>query len=104
MKTKQIIGGLSLVAVMAIGGFIAFALPGYREQAVIGSAFAARVACSCRYVAGRTLTDCRRDFEPGMDPITLAEDPATKTITARYPVLAEARARFEEDWGCRMVR
>lgn len=102
MKTKRIVGGMAIVLVAAAVAFIIFALPGYREQGRIGAAYAARVACSCRYVAGRTLSNCRKDFEPGMSPITMSEDRAAKRITARYPMLAKASARFEEGWGCRV--
>lgn len=103
MKTKRVLGGIALMVVMAVAAFAVVLLPGYREQARIGSAYAARVACSCRYVAGRPLGDCYKDFEPGMSPITLHDDPATRTVTANYPMLGEGSARFEEGWGCRMV-
>ena len=102
MKTKQIVWGVAGAILIGVAAFVMFALPGYREQARIGAAFGARVACSCRYIGGRTLSDCRKDFEPGMEPITLSEDPATKSVTARYPVLASATARYEEGWGCRL--
>ncbi len=67
---------------------------------VTGTAFGARTACSCRYIAGRPLADCQKDFEPGMQAVFLSEDAETKTITARVPLIASARARFRPGWGC----
>lgn len=68
----------------------------------IGTAYGARVACSCRYEGGRSLADCRKDFEDGMELITLSEDSATRTVTARFPVLASDSASYVEGQGCRL--
>ena len=42
--------------------------------AQVGASYGARVACSCRFVGGRTLGDCARDFEPGMSLISLSDE------------------------------
>ena len=65
-----------------------------------GAAFGARTACSCRYVAGRPLGDCKKDFEPGMEVVFLSDDPATKSVTAWVPLLASATAQHREGFGC----
>jgi len=71
---------------------------------VIGGAAArscgARTACSCRYVAGRPIGDCARDFEPGMEVVFLSDDPETRSVTARVPLLSSATARYREGYGC----
>jgi hypothetical protein len=67
-----------------------------------GSAYGARVACSCRYLGGRTLEDCRMDFEPGMEPIMLSEDAEARSVTATFPLLASETAVFREGEGCRL--
>lgn len=103
-KSKRLASGALLVTALLVAAFAVFLLPGYREQARIGSAYAARIACSCRFVAGRALGDCYTDFEPGMSPIKLREDANTRTIIANYPLLGEGRARFEDGWGCRMAK
>src|SRR3546814_1616141 len=54
--------------------------PSLKAQAELGSAYAARVGCSCRYVQGRTLESCQSDFEPGMEMVSISQDPETKTI------------------------
>lgn len=66
----------------------------------IGAAFGARTACSCRYVAGRSLEDCERDFEPGMDLVFLSDDPETRSVTARVPLIASDTARYRPGYGC----
>lgn len=68
----------------------------------VGTAYGARVACSCRFEGGRSLGDCRKDFEPGMELITLSEDAAAKSVTARFPLLASDTATYREGEGCRL--
>lgn len=68
----------------------------------VGAAYGARVACSCRFEGGRSLSDCRKDFEPGMELITLSEDSQAKSVTARFPLLASDTATYREGEGCRL--
>ncbi len=65
-----------------------------------GASFGARVVCSCRYVAGRSLADCRKDFEPGMGLVVLSEDKEAKSVTARFPLLATQTATWQDGPGC----
>jgi hypothetical protein len=69
-------------------------------QLELGVGYAARVACGCRYIEGRPLDQCPSDFEAGMEPIRLRDDPATKTVTASVPVIASRSARFDPVLGC----
>jgi len=94
--------GLWLLAIIAAGlGTAAFAfrteIHGYGS---IASAYSARVACSCRYVAGRPLEDCAKDKLAGMEAVTLVDDDATKSVTARFPLVASATATYREGYGC----
>lgn len=66
----------------------------------IASAYSARVACSCRFVAGRPLDDCTKDKLEGMEAVTLVENAATKSVTARFPLVASATATYREGYGC----
>lgn len=86
-----------LAILVGAGAFIWPQLHGY---ALTGTAYGARVACSCRFVGGRPLGDCRKDFEPGMDLITLSEDSAAHSVTARFPLIARQTATYREGWGC----
>lgn len=94
--------GLWLLAIIALGaGGTAWAfrepINGYGS---IASAYSARVACSCRFVAGRTLDDCAKDKLAGMEAVTLRDDPEAKSVTARFPLVAEATATYREGYGC----
>src|SRR3546814_4883750 len=72
-------------------GLLIWKFPDFKAQAEVGSAYAARIGCSCRYVQGRSLESCQTDFEPGMDMVSVSEDSATKTITGSVPLLASDR-------------
>lgn len=78
--------------------------PTIRANAVAGASVGARVACSCRYVAGRELSECRGDFEPGMGLIVLTQDDAAKSVTARFPLLSRETAYFREGEGCTLEK
>lgn len=90
---------LVLVAVLG-AGVLAFYWHTIRSYAVTGASYGARVACSCRFVGGRSIGDCRKDFEPGMELVMLSEDAESRTITARFPFLARQTATYREGWGC----
>ena len=95
-------GCLPWLAVLAVllTGFAIWKFPSFKAQAELGSAYAARVGCSCRYVQGRSLESCQSDFEPGMEMVSLSEDPATKTVTGSVPLLASRSARYAGASGC----
>lgn len=95
-------GGLSwpLVLLVLFAGFLIWKFPSFKAQAELGSAYAARIGCSCRYVQGRDLDSCQSDFEPGMGMVSISEDPATRTITGSVPLLASRSARYAGASGC----
>lgn len=90
--------GMALLAAAAVG--VGLYVRGLQPQLALGVGYAARVACGCRYIGNRPLADCRHDFEPGMEPIRLSDDPSTKTITAWVPLVASRSARFDPVLGC----
>ncbi|MBO9498804.1 MAG: hypothetical protein J7496_13055 [Novosphingobium sp.] len=73
-------------------------------RAVAGTAYGARVACSCRFVGGRDLKDCEKDFEPGMGMVSLSEDDDAKSVTASVPLLASQTATFRPGYGCMLEK
>ncbi len=102
-KTPSRWGGcLPWLVVLAVllTGFAIWKFPSFKAQAELGSAYAARVGCSCRYVQGRSLESCQSDFEPGMEMVSLSEYPATKTVTGSVPLLASRSARYAGSSGC----
>lgn len=96
--------GLWLLAIIAL--VVAVAAWAFREPirgyGSIASAYSARVACSCRYVAGRPLKDCAKDKLAGMEAVTLVEDDEAKSVTARFPLVANATATYRKGYGCVM--
>ena len=71
-----------------------------KGQAQLGASYGAHVACSCRYIESRDLKSCETDFEPGMELVSLSDDPANKRVTASILFLAEAVAERRSDFGC----
>ncbi len=74
--------------------------PTIHSYGLTGASYGARVACSCRYAGGRSLADCRKDFESGMGLVLLSEDEPAKSVTARFPLVAVQTASFREGQGC----
>ena len=74
---------------------------GYAQTA---TAYSARVACSCRFVAGRSLDDCAKDKLEGMELVTLVDDVEAKSVTARFPLMADDTAFYREGYGCVLQR
>jgi hypothetical protein len=87
-----------LVLALLVGAFLY--ARSLTPQLELGTGYAARVACACRYIGNRSLQSCRADFEPGMEPIRLSDDPATKTVTAWVPLIASRSARYDALLGC----
>ncbi len=71
-----------------------------RGYANAGTTYAARIACSCRFVAGRSLEDCKKDKLAGMELITLVDNVEVKSVTARFPLITDATATHREGYGC----
>lgn len=100
MKARNALLG-SLFAVVLIAGGASYGwVRAHRVQLELGVGYAARVGCGCRYIGGRPLEDCHKDFEPGMEPIRLSEDSSTRTVTASVPLIASRSARFDPVLGC----
>jgi hypothetical protein len=87
-----------ILAVLAAAGWY-FREPatGYAQTA---TAYSARVACSCRFVAGRDLEDCEKDKLAGMELVTLTEDVDGQSVTARFPLISDDTATYREGYGC----
>jgi hypothetical protein len=90
------------VVILAIAAAILLAVfwSTAHSNAVAGASVAARVACSCRYLGGRELSDCRKDFEPGMGLVVLSENSEAKSVTARVPLLSRETATLRDGEGC----
>lgn len=86
-----------VLAVVAIGWYFRTPITGYAQ---VGTAYAARVGCSCRFVAGRDLSDCKKDKLDGMELVTLVDDTEARSVTARFPLITSDTATYREGYGC----
>lgn len=99
MKARHALWFLLAILIVAVAGA---GLYGWSRKAQLdlGTGYAARVACGCRYMGNRPLASCYRDFEPGMEVIGLSENSATRTITASVPLIASRAVTFDPVLGC----
>lgn len=86
-----------VLALAALGWLYRAPLYGYAET---GAAVGARTACSCRYIAGRSLKDCEKDFEPKMEVVFLSDHADTRSVTGYVPLIASETARYRNGYGC----
>jgi len=88
---------LVLAALAALAWFNRGPIEGYTAAA---TTYSARVACSCRFVAGRDLEDCAKDKLSGMEMVSLSENPDAQSVTASIPFVNTATATKREGYGC----
>ncbi|MCR2834381.1 hypothetical protein [Parerythrobacter lacustris] len=98
-RARRWIWPLAVVGLLLAGGVWAYG-GSIKGNAEAGTAYMARVACSCRFVAGRSLEDCARDKLDGMALITLVDDEEAKSVTARFPLVAANKASYRKGYGC----
>lgn len=99
MKARTI--GLAAGAVaLALGAGGYGYVQSIKPQLELGVGYAARVACGCHFIGGRSIGDCRKDFEPGMEPIQLAVDADRREVTASVPLIASRTVRYSNALGC----
>jgi hypothetical protein len=105
MKASRISSPQAIAALILLiaGATLWWVIATRRPQLELGVGYAARVACGCRYIGNRTLSDCRKDFEPGMDAIALSENRATRTITASVPLIASRSVSYDPILACQPV-
>ena len=90
----------ALIVLGTIAGAWAIYGEGLRRTGAAGTAYGAHVACSCRYIAGRSLGDCSKDKLVGMELIRFSENVEAKSVTASIPLVASDTAFFREGYGC----
>ena len=91
-------GAAAVLALLVL--WLVFNFAGIKAQAELGVSYASHIACSCRYIEGRPLDSCTKDFEPGMEMVSLTDNPEKKRVTASVPLLASAVAERRGDFGC----
>ena len=103
MKTSHILLALAMIVGAGAAGAYLY-VRSLSPQLELGVGYAARVACGCRFIEGRTLASCHGDFEKGMEPIRLSENVASKSVTASVPLIASRTARLDPVLGCQPDR
>ena len=98
-RLRRIAAALALAALV----LLAWGWKPLRADAVKDASYAARVACPCRFIAGRELAACRKDFAAEIGPVMLSEDAEAKSVTART-LLSVQTATFRPGQGCRLER
>jgi hypothetical protein len=93
-----------LAALFVAGALLALYWTPLRQTALTAASAGARMACSCHYVAGRPLGQCRSDFEPRMGLVLLSSGDDAKSVTARLPLLASQTAFYREGVGCQLEK
>ncbi len=94
---------LLILGAAMLAGVIAFA---YREPIAgyssVGAAYGARIGCTCHFVDGRPMSECRdaMDVEDGPGLLFLSTDDENQSVTARVPMLAQETAHYRKGWGC----
>ena len=103
LARKRIALYVGLLFLLVLTALVAYNFSSIKGQMDVGTAYGARVACSCHYIGGRDIEDCRKDFEPGMEVISLSLDDERKRVTASALLIESATAEFREGWGCVML-
>ncbi len=93
----------AIASVVAVAWFSSFG-DRLRGDATAGTAYGARVACSCRFVAGRSMDSCAADKLAGMEIVRFSADEQAKSVTASVPLVASATARLRPGYGCVLDR
>ena len=92
-----------LVAALLGAAWLAYG-GGLAKTGAAGTAYGARVACSCRFVAGRDMDDCAKDKIDGMEMISFSANETTKSVTASIPFIASDTATYREGYGCMLKK
>lgn len=100
MKVKRpILTGTIIVLLVLLIAVIVYAMR-MKPTVELGVGYGAHVVCSCRYIGGRDMESCYNDYEPGMEMISMTDDPEERRVTASVPLLATRSAQFREGLGC----
>lgn len=100
-KQQMMIYTLAVLGACAVAGII-WKWHDWRAAAQAGSAYAARITCSCRYVEGRSAESCAMDVADDAGLVSISEVPEEKAITGSVPLMARRTARYKPGYGCLM--
>ncbi|MCP5057705.1 MAG: hypothetical protein GY937_13415 [bacterium] len=93
---KRLLVGFLLIA----AGAGAWYLPHLRTMTEVGAGYVAKQACSCVFVAERSLASCRADMLASMESIEAEVLVSGEGVRAWVPLLADRTALHEAPYGC----
>lgn len=96
----RIVLAIVILALIAVAGLVWANRAAVSGYANVGTSYAARIACSCRFVAGRDLEDCAKDKLAGMELVSLSDDVEAQSVTATFPLVTSNTATYREGYGC----
>jgi hypothetical protein len=85
---------------LLLAALLAWKWTQWQARAAVGAAYGARITCSCRYVEGRSAASCTGDTEPGMEIVSIADHPESRSVTGSVPMMASRTARYRPGFGC----
>lgn len=94
---------ISLAVLCLIGlGVWQFLLKDVAEFAKVGTAYAAKQICSCRFVSAREMASCRVDFTQDLSQLNVSEiaTDTEQSVTASALWLISAKAVHQPGLGC----
>lgn len=99
MRRRILIALAGLLGLAIIVGYVRWFVP--TQQAVeIGAGMLSKQVCSCLFVAGRSVEDCRADQYESMDRIKLEVLQDPPAVRAFVPLLGERIAVWRDGFGC----
>jgi hypothetical protein len=97
-KGLAILGVAALV--LGVGAWFAHRVV---EQAHIGTAYVAKLTCSCLFVSHRPLQSCATDYDMPAARLLTSEVSSQSVTVSALGHLISARAVFDQGFGCHLV-
>ena len=96
--------GLAILGIAAlvcgVGAWLAHRVV---EQARIGTAYVAKLTCSCLFVSHRPMQSCAMDYDMPEARLLASEVSSRSVTVSTLGHLVSTRAVFEQGFGCHVV-
>lgn len=115
MKLVKVLLIAATVSALIFGAFWQFWLKDQIQFAQVGTAYSAKMVCSCRFVAERPMASCQKDFTLDLSAINFSvssslavkdgvESVDNTVIASVLGGLVKSEARYEPGLGCALVK
>ncbi len=99
MMRRVLIALAAMAVLAAVVGYARWFVPTQRAVG-IGTGMLAKQLCSCVFVSGRSLEDCRADQFESMDPIQVEVLSEPEGVRAFVALFGERIATWRDGLGC----